>query len=63
MDKEETHIQAQEIIMQGLTAAIEHGKDKIEDTDISFTPSGIIKHALQEQNAIGWTNFYKGRIT
>jgi hypothetical protein len=63
MDKQETHIQAQEIIMQGLTAAIEQGKDKVEDTDISFKPSGINKHALQEQNAIGWTNFYEGRIS
>ena len=63
MEKQETHIHAQENILQGLTAAIEKGIDRVEDHELSFQPKGLIKQALKEQNDIGWTNFYKGRIS
>jgi hypothetical protein len=49
MEKQETHIQAQELIMHGLTAAIEQCKEKVEDSDLSFQPSGIIKQALKNK--------------
>jgi hypothetical protein len=38
-------------------------KEKVDNKDLSFQPSGIIKQALNKQNEIGWTNFYKGRIS
>ena len=63
MEKTSTHIQAQEIIMHGLKAAVTQGIEKVDNTELSFEPSGIIKLALQEQNNIGWTNFYKGRMS
>ena len=63
MEKSETHIQAQEIILHGIKAAVTQGTDKIDEAKLSFRPSGIIRIALQEQNEIGWTNFYKGRIS
>jgi hypothetical protein len=40
-----------------------HGIKVVVDTELLFKPSGIIKAALEEQNKIGWTNFYKGRIS
>jgi hypothetical protein len=64
IEKTNTNIQAQEIILlQGLTEAILHGTDKLDTSTITFKPQGILKQALQDQNAIGWTNFYKGRIS
>jgi hypothetical protein len=63
MEKTETHIQVQEIILQGIKAAITEGIKTVDDNQLSFQPSGIIRSALQEQNAIGWTNFYKGRLS
>jgi hypothetical protein len=63
MEKNETHIHAQEIILHGIKAAINHGIEIVAEEDLYFQPSGIIKLALKEQNAIGWTNFYKGRIS
>ena len=63
MQKTETHIHAQEIILHGIKAAINHATETVAEEDLSFQPSGIIKLALKEQNAIGWTNFYKGRIS
>ena len=63
MEKTATHIQAQEIILQGIKAAITHGIEIVDNNQLSFQPSGIIWSALQEQNAIGWTNFYKGRMS
>jgi hypothetical protein len=63
MDKTNTSIQTQEVILQGLTDAILHGADKLNLTKISFTPTGSLNQALQDQNAIGWTNFYKGRLS
>jgi hypothetical protein len=63
MEKQETHIHVQKIIMQGLTAAIKQKKGTVEEADLSFQPSGIIKQALKEQNEIGWINFYKGRMS
>jgi c-di-AMP phosphodiesterase-like protein len=62
MEKTATHIHAQEIILHGIKAAITHGIETVEETELSFQPSGIIKPALREQNEIGWTNFYKGRM-
>ena len=29
----------------------------------SFEPQGILNQALQDQNAIGWTIYYKGRLS
>ena len=63
MEKTETHIQVQEIILQGIKAAITEGIETVDDNQLSFQPSGIIQSALQEQNEIGWTNFYKGRLS
>ena len=63
MEKSETNIQAQEIILHGIKAAVTQGTDKIDEAQLSFRPSGIIRRAFQEQNEIGWTNFYKGRIS
>jgi hypothetical protein len=63
MAKHATHIQAQEIILHLIKAAITQGIETVADTDLSFKPSGIIKAALKEQNEIGWTNFYKGHIS
>jgi hypothetical protein len=57
MEKTETHIHAQEIILHGIKATINHGIETVAEEDISFQPSGAIKLALKEQNAIGWTNF------
>jgi hypothetical protein len=63
MEKTNTNIKAQEIIIQGLTEAVLHGTDQLDTSKISFEPQGILNQALQDQNAIGWTNFYKGRIS
>jgi ribosomal protein L32 len=63
MEKNETHIHAQEIILHGIKAAVNHGIEIVAEEDLSFQPNGIIKLALKEQNAIGWTNFYKGCIS
>ena len=63
MEKTNTNIQAQEIILQGLTEAILHGTDKLDTSTISFEPQGILNQGLQDQNAMGLTNFYKGRIS
>jgi hypothetical protein len=63
MEKTETHIQVQEIILQGIKATITEGIETVDDNQLSFQPSGIIESALHEQNAIGWTNFYKGRLS
>jgi hypothetical protein len=63
MEKTNTSIQTQEIILQGLTNAILHGTDKLDLSKISFTPQGTLNQALQDQNKIGWTNFYKGRLS
>jgi hypothetical protein len=57
MEKTATHIQAQEIILHGIKAAVTYGTDKVDEAQLSFHPSGIIQLALQEQNEIGWTNF------
>jgi hypothetical protein len=35
----------------------------LQGNDISFTPTGTIQRAIQEQNQIGWSNFYRGRIS
>ena len=35
----------------------------IDLTDLSFTPTGKIRRALDEQHSIGWLNFYRGRIS
>jgi hypothetical protein len=63
MEKTNTNIQAQEIIIQGLTKAILHGTDKLNTLTISFKPQGILRQALHDQNAIGWTNFYRERLS
>jgi hypothetical protein len=60
MEKNSTHIQAQEIILHGINAAVTQGTDKVNEAQLSFRPSGINGMALQEQNKIGWTNFYMG---
>ena len=57
------HIQAQESILYGIKAAVTQGTKKVDEAQLSFSPSGIIQIALQEQNEFGWTNFYKGRIS
>jgi hypothetical protein len=61
--KNSTHIHAQEIILHGIKAAITQGIKIVEEEYLSFQPSGIIQTALREQNAIGWTNFYKGHMS
>jgi hypothetical protein len=53
----------QEIILQGIKAASTEGIEIIDDNQLFFQPSGIIQSALQEHNEIGWTNFYKGRLS
>ena len=61
MEKTETHIHAQEIILHGIKAAITKGIEKVAEEDLSFQPDGIIKAARKEQNEIGWTS-YKDRF-
>jgi hypothetical protein len=61
--KKQRHIHAQEIILHGIKAAITQGIEIVEEEHLSFQPSGIIQTALWEQNAIGWSNFYKGRMS
>jgi hypothetical protein len=63
MEKTSTHIHVQEIILQGIKSAARQESEQVDDEQLSFQPSGIIKDALREQNAIGWTNFYKGRMS
>jgi hypothetical protein len=35
----------------------------LQDNDISFEPTGSMKRAIEEQNAINWNNFYRGRVS
>jgi hypothetical protein len=63
MEQSHTSTQTQEIIIRGLTDAICTGKNEVDLSTLSFTPHGILYNALKEQNAIGWTNFYKGRLS
>ena len=63
MEKTETHIHAQEIILHGIKAAIINGIETVAEEDLSFKPNGTIKAALKEQNEIGWTNFFRGRLS
>ena len=41
---------------------LQGGNTAIDSVNLSFTPTGPIKKALDEQNAIRWNNFYRGRI-
>ena len=49
-------------MLLGLMQTQQGGNTAIKSVDLSFTPSGPIKNAIDEQNAIGWNNFYRGRI-
>jgi hypothetical protein len=42
MENTETHIQVQEIILQGIKAATTQGIDTVDNNQLSFQPSGII---------------------
>ena len=62
LDKYDTHVHIKECMLLGLTQTLQGGNTEIDSVNLSFTPTGPIKKALDEQNAIGWNNFYRGRI-
>ena len=45
-----------------LIRTLQGGNMTIDSADLSFMPTGSIMNALDKQNAIGWNNFYRGRI-
>ena len=49
-------------MLLGIMQTLQGGNTAIDSINLSFTPTGLIKKALDEQNAIGWNNFYRGRI-
>ena len=49
-------------MLLSLMQTLQGGNIAIDIADLSFMPTGPIKKALDEQNAIGWHNFYRGRI-
>ena len=63
MDKHDTHYQIKECILLGLKKITDNDTSPIDLTTISFIPAGKIQQALEEQQEIGWNNFYRGRIS
>ncbi len=63
MDKHNTHQHIKECILIGMEKFTNNDTTPIELTELSFTPSETIQQAITEQQAIGWTNFYRGRIS
>ena len=56
------HAHIKECMPLGLIQTLQGGNMTIDSADLSFTPTESIKNALDKQNAIGWNNFYRGRI-
>ena len=63
LDKHYTHQHIKECILLGVHKLTTNDTTPIDLTDLSFTPTGKILQALEEQQAIGWLNFYRGRIS
>ena len=62
LEKYDTHAHIKECMLLGLIQTLQGGNMTIDSADLSFTPTESIKNALDKQNAIGWNNFYRGRI-
>ena len=63
LDKQGTHTQIKECILIGIERALTENTTPISDNEISFVPTDEIRNAMAEQQEIGWTNFYRGRIS
>ena len=63
MDKKNTHQHIKECILLGMKKINTSDTSPIELNELSFIPTGIIQQALDDQHAIGWLNFYRGRIS
>ena len=59
--KYNVHIKIQECIIAGIQGWLTMGKKEINDEELSFAPEGAIRKAVEDQNEIGWDNFYRGR--
>jgi hypothetical protein len=62
LDKYHTCLQIKECILIGVTKAWNGDMNPIQHQDLSFALQGNVKQALEDQQEVGWTNFYRGRI-
>jgi hypothetical protein len=62
MKKNKLHPGIQEIIIKALQQSIQTDTHQFDISTMSSTPSGTLKAAIEEQNSIGWSNFYCGKI-
>ena len=63
LDKHDTHQQIKECMILGLKKILANDLSPITTEEVSFSPTGIISEALEEQENIGWANFYRGRLS
>jgi hypothetical protein len=62
LNKYYTCPQIKEIILTGVKKIWQGDYNLVTSQDMSFTPKNTLKQTLEDQNKIGWTNLYRGRI-
>jgi hypothetical protein len=62
LDKYYTCPHIKEIILTGIKKIWQGDYSQVTNHEISFTPERTTKRALDDQNKIGWSNFYRGRV-
>jgi hypothetical protein len=62
LDKYYTCPKIKEILLTGIKIIWQGNYEHVTSQELSFTPEKTITRALHDQNKIGWTNFYRGRI-
>ena len=63
LDKLNTNGPIKECLLIGIERAFTENTEPIKDTELSFDQTPLISQALNEQQDIGWANFYRGRIS
>ena len=63
LDKTGTHHHIKECFLIGLDRALNDDNTPIQQHELSFSADPDITAAIDEQEKIGWINFYRGRIS
>lgn len=63
LDKHNTHALIKECTLIGIERAFTEKTKPIQDSELSFEITPQILRALNEQQEIGWANFYRGRLS
>ena len=62
LNKYHTCPKIKEIILTGIKILWQGNYEQVSKHELSFTPEANTSQTLQDQNEIGWSNLYRGRM-